>query len=410
LITFLTAHGEKEKTQFILNFLKATWELAKQHNIKLLLEIGKGLLEQSIQLDRKISSLKVNFKTDVKQVAFGYLVRNEKYAQTELSNFGLTDARNNLFFTNLISNSPVSNEQTAKLQEIKKLASTARHLQNSMDEMLKVKVGFDLNAFDPNSPPIHDIKIGEQSAWEMTKDYWDLARIMLSKIANSSPVIFATLKDPNRLEEIAKADPTKDQKLLLGIIQKLMGSILTSIEKARTKIDSDDLDYRDLKPIHAQLFGGLKSNTGTEWNQPLNQWAAKEDIKDHKQAEYLEQLGLEIAAFAALLVADLATFGGATFLLAAGAGLGASWMKKQLAEEKYEGLAAASKSQVKDDTGLVNREQVTSAEAEAKSAKIDFFLSVAMLGAGRLAEAFKELRAAKELKESRAAGQLAESG
>ena len=85
--------------------------------------------------------------------------------------------------------------------------------------------------------------------------------------------------------------------------------------------------------------------------------------------EYWKKLGLEAAALAAFIIADIATFGGATFLIAIGVGMGVSAVKAHEADEKAQNMGALGQTNVKASLATVYKGQVTAAEAEAESEK-----------------------------------------
>jgi len=113
-----------------------------------------------------------------------------------------------------------------------------------------------------------------------------------------------------------------------------------------------------------------------------------------------KKLALEAAAFAALLVAELATFGGATFLVATGMGLGASAVDALNSQNESAELKALGGSAVQTSTMLVYKGQVTAAEAGAEAAAIGLVLNTLAAGVGgmmRAGEVALEAQNARQL-------------
>jgi hypothetical protein len=161
-----------------------------------------------------------------------------------------------------------------------------------------------------------------------------------------------------------------------------LSELLANIRAAIPKIGTD-LDDRDLVPLHEHLFAGEPGASGTSWSRPMHQWAARAMLAEHESSEFWLTLGLGTLAAAAFVVAELATFGTATFFLAAGVGLGAGGALAGRGWEQWGDLDTAANAGASDDGQLVTRGQ---ADAAFTSAVIDSaFAFLDLIPAARIA-------------------------
>jgi Domain of unknown function (DUF4157) len=331
-----------------------------------------------------LEPVKSKFKSDVKNIALGYLAKNEEYARAELARFGLKEGMTPPPIPPAYAQVPglqeqLPDDQLKQLQQLQNLANRVIALQDRLAELRKVPVGLAGEPFNPAQPPIEDFKIGDLTTWERAKLGWDQANSLITTIINNVPTLYAALSmGREHLQSIAKTDPKKDRYAAVSMVRVMMSAILNNISNARVNINSDNADYRDFKPIHAQLFAGAGDK---QWSDPFYKSIARDEIKSHEEAEFWIKLGLEAAAFAALVVAELTTMGAATFFITAAAGLA----KVAMAEQAYGAIAAAGQTQLQDDTAIVSKEQVMAAKLAAESERINALTSLLLLGVGKFA-------------------------
>jgi hypothetical protein len=206
------------------------------------------------------------------------------------------------------------------------------------------------------------------------KEHWDSVNAVITGFANRYPAIHALVAegDETGLADLAAGGPQEARQ----VIGRVLTEVLDNIDETIPKV-GDDLDDRDLKPIHHQLFNGLEARSGTDWSQRIPRWAAEDLLSDHEATQFWISLGLGTLAAAAFIVAEIATLGTATFFIAAGVGIGASAIQAGRSWEQYEDLATAADAAVSDDLALVARGQVDAARVSAIMDTVFAFLDVA---------------------------------
>jgi len=365
------------------------------------------------------------FAADVLSIARGYLQANEEIAKSEIESYGLSETGDITTQVQGGTGLPeeavsvlVTEEQKNKLVETRRLANVAVHLKKRLVELRKVKVGWDGFTFDPNNAPRPEnaLKLGEQTFWASIKDEWDRGNQMLSLIANSNPTLFSLMQEsPNALESFANLDPEKKPVGMLGVVRQQMMKILVNIRAARASLDAGNVSAAELGPIHQQLFAGGAAPSKTPWSQAWYKGVATRFVQGKQSEEFWRKLGLEAAVFAAFVVAEVASFGSATFLIAMGAGLGGSALKANEAQERAEKTRALGGAAARPGLELVYKGQVTAAEAEAEEARIGFLLDAAgaglsAFGAARALEKATSVARDASVIRRRYAAELIESG
>ena len=147
------------------------------------------------------------------------------------------------------------------------------------------------------------------------------------------------------------------------MLEKIRTNLLAlqqDAQAARRNLGNGRCDYRTLKPVHAAVRGAAP------WSDPFHAWVTRNDVKGYEDREYWVDLGLKTASAAALIAAELATLGGATFMILTGVGLGASAAQAARKQDKFETLSTAQAA----NAGLTRKDQVDAAEAEAEMAKV----------------------------------------
>ncbi len=153
-------------------------------------------------------------------------------------------------------------------------------------------------------------------------------------------------------------------------------------------LGTGQLDWRDLTPIHKQLWDGTPAKSGHPWGEKLPRSVAKDVIGDYEATQFWLAIGLGTLAAAAFIFSEIATGGMATFLWAA-AGTAASGTQAAISIEKYETLSAAASTATSEDTRLVSQEQVDEARVAAVLDTAFAFLDVygAAKGIGKAVQA-----------------------
>ena len=166
-----------------------------------------------------------------------------------------------------------------------------------------------------------------------------------------------------------------------------LATVIENTRKTEAEIqESRDL-YLDLLPVHQALLSGGAAASGTVWTKPFNKWIANQEMKDHQASQERIATLLGAAGLIALVVASLATAGGALAITATIAGLGAGAFQAGMSWDKWSTLSTAAESTVRSDLGVVEQSQ---ADAELFKAILDTAFALVDLG-GAVAGAAKTL-------------------
>ena len=112
--------------------------------------------------------------------------------------------------------------------------------------------------------------------------------------------------------------------------------------------------------IQQQLFAGAKASSGTNWSGPVEKAIAHEQVERAETLHLLATLGLGALSAAAFILAEFATAGMATFVMA-GIGMGISAGQAATSWSKYSDLSTAAAATVQPELAIVDKEQVDSA-------------------------------------------------
>ncbi len=345
-------------------------------------DVWKKCVDRGAELDnlKAVEKVKAKFKLDVKAIAINYLFTNREYVLSEIESLGL-----------LKPEGEIQPEQEQAMQEIQEAAKKVDQAQKAQAQLRLIQVGYEYKpppgeyngpgpyeppsgeyseptpmqeaSFDPERPPQVGPKGDEQpplATWQQVKDVYDKLTAVITGFSNAYPAIYALVGEDaagGKVAQVAQDDPKKAR----AVIDQALRRVFQKIEEAVSKIDNDDIDYRDLIPIHSQLFEGMPAPSGTPWGDPLYKWIAEDIIGDYKAKEFWINLGLSTLAAAAFVVAELATAGSATFFIAAGVGLGIGALQAGKSWENYFNLALAAQTNVKPEMALVSRGQASAA-------------------------------------------------
>lgn len=260
--------------------------------------------------------------------------------------------------------------------------------------------------FQPGRPPMLAPSAEEDFArWEDVNTQYEQASDILRGLVARQPALFPAMGQ-GTAAQIGTATPEQARALVGGSLR----TVLTNIDQTLPKLDSGDLDWRDLNPIHAQLFAGATSgNSGIPWDTSFNKWVAQQELDDHASRQFWISLGLGSLAAAAFVVANLATAGSATFFLTAAVGVGAAGLQAGMSWEQYEDLATASNTTLSDERALITSGQASAALFQAALDTVFLFLDVYGVAAkGASAAAREALEAGEKAVGERAGREAAE--
>jgi hypothetical protein len=314
-----------------------------------------------------VGRIKRAFASDVKELAFLYLGRNRDYVFEEMSRLGLQ-----------VGAAPVSGptaEQASAVAERQRAAADAADLINARRGLQAIPVGRDISRpiavgdavdpghvytsyFNPEAPPALAPDPGENlTPWPVVKAVDNKLVAALSELTVRYPAVYALAFGHHNNAGAASAMSPEAARTLIG---ESLSALVVRIESTASKILDGDLDYRDLTPIHAQLFAGKASPSGFNWAASFPQFAAKDLLSDYETKEFWTTLGLSSLAAAAFVVAELATAGTAVFVAGA-VGVGAGVTQAGLSWERYLDLAEAAETALTPDTTIISQGQVDSA-------------------------------------------------
>jgi hypothetical protein len=311
-----------------------------------------------------------SFENDVKAVARGYMQTNLEYVDGEFGRLGLR--------TPAGPQSPTRDtEVELHRQSTQEFARHAQRALEAQDQMRQLHVGWEhfgtsregepgyrRATFDPDRrPDERDLGVAGAGApphsWEEVKAQWDQTVAVLAAIGAQSPTVYAAIAGGERGDVGALAGD--DPRAAAATAERLLSTTRANIVATIPKLDTGDLDWRDLKPIHAQLYGGHAAASGISWRGEFAKSIGEDVIGDHETTEFWISLGLGTLAAAAFIVAEIATAGSATALIAAGVGIGASGAQAVRSWENWEDLATAARSAASEETQLVASGQADAA-------------------------------------------------
>ncbi|MGB1250259.1 MAG: hypothetical protein ACPG8W_06470 [Candidatus Promineifilaceae bacterium] len=328
------------------------------HEFELSNEGGAELDDLSIVKDTK-----KDFERDVKWVAEQYMAENEAMVLEEMWKIGASPVACQI----------VTPEMGARIQELQKIAKTVIQLQKMQEMLRTIPVGYrerfvgghggmviirEVANFNPSGAPRHGPNGAEETpfaSWDQVNQVHTSLMMAISGFSSSYPAIYTMLQQ-GEVDNLASQTTAEQAQL---VVSQALGNVYENISETQPKIKSGDLDWRDLKPIHNQLYQGKKGESTRDWSGQYEQWAAKDMIGDHESAEFWTALGLGSLAAAAFILATFATGGMAAFLV--GAGIGAGALQAGMSWEKYLDFAQAAETNLSKNTALVSEGQVNAA-------------------------------------------------
>jgi hypothetical protein len=346
-----------------------------------------------------VKAAHAKFMTDVQAIALDYLNKNEAYIQSEMKKYGIDEVA-------------PTEQQNQNVKELQQIAEQVRIAQENEMKLENIRVGSSWTSgfeqgypwaakvpklFDPKDPPGENLDgetANKDRDWQAVKQVWDPLAAFITTIANRYPAIYAAIQQSqsiwgrdDKVGPVAQAPEPAKARQLIGEVLK---ETLKNIREARPKILRNDPDYRDMLPIHAQMIAGtVPVPSNTDWNHPFYSWVMKSDMAGYKVREFWTRLGLQTAAAAAFVVVELASFGTATFFIAAGVGLASSGALAVNSVEQYLNLERLAKSSASDATALVDNASVVRAGMQAIADVIQFLAMLTRVGTKAAGALFK---------------------
>ncbi|MGA7672451.1 MAG: DUF4157 domain-containing protein [Nitrolancea sp.] len=308
--------------------------------------------------------MKEKFKADVVAKTRDYLGKNRTFVQNEQKNLGLDNAQ--------AAPTADQNKALADLRETAKQVEAAEQKQAALPDL---KVGYnpipyvgddpldmrpekdrwDIQGFDPDTPPKHSGPVGFESepmpTWEATNAEYHRLDSTIKGFAKKHPSIYALRRDLKISSVARETDDAKTRETIGKSLQDVLDNIATTEGKLADPKSTLPLE---LHPIHEQLYAA----PGSPWSEPFGKGVAKQAIKGYEDAKWWKEIGVDALQLALFVVAEIATGGAAVFVLAINAGVGAARAEQDW--ETWQEKSAAEGSGMSDETKLLE-----SGEADA---------------------------------------------
>lgn len=329
--------------------------------------------------------LERDFAADVRAESLRCLRANRALVAGDLDAFGVT--------TELTPGETTTAEQEDNLAALQDLAIDVMQLQQAMEELRDVKVGYSVDfeflggkypvrhyqvaTYDPGGRPAldHDgagllapvpahVKTDALATWDSVDAVYRPLKARFESLKADTPALYALLEygEGDALSDLATAGPAAARSLL----GRVLGHVDAKAVEAIDKVSTGDLDPLDIIAIHRRLLSGdATPSSDRAWSSEAGRAVAVEIVRGHEEAEFWTMLGLATLAAAAFVVVELATFGTATFFIAAGVGLGLTGYQVGSAWEHYDDLADVSQATYDVDNAVVSRAQVEAARTAA---------------------------------------------
>ncbi|MEP0916982.1 DUF4157 domain-containing protein [Leptolyngbya sp. DQ-M1] len=370
--------------------------------------LWKKSLWESDQLVEHVQPIREQFQEDVIGLARAYLSENKQALVTEAGRYGVDlDGKQSII--------PTLPGYQGSVQSI---IPGVLKLKNYLDELKQIRVGYvtiihpgsgrefkSPVTFDPERKPESPPKKTESPpwpTWEQVKTQYDRTSAVISAFANIYPSIYILIQR-DKLETVAEStDAAKAQQVITEAMQKTNEKIKEATEKL-----GKDITHYDLKLIQAQLFSGsaqVPYEPKYHWEQPFYQDIANDDIKGHEARQFWIDLGLSLAATAALIAAPFT--GGATAAFLVGFGLGIETAQAGMSWDKYLDMATMGDATVKEELTLISTGEINAQLVDAIIQTVAVFLDV--YGARAATTGAKASREALEAAEKGVKEQLAE--
>ena len=377
-----------------------------------------------------VNTIKTRFGNDVKAKALGYMQQNRILVEQELRNFGV-DPAGGMYGASATATPQIAGDEEARAHtvQLREVARIVKQAQMAQSMLRNIEVGYtfspeaapgllsfaigdydpqeharDLVArsgrrhlmptgFSPYGPPAHPPFGDERPAMTphtvVQKHYDDVTGI-IEGFSSQYPSIYAVIQEGDIDELIESPTPRDARQLIIDGLNET----LVNMNNAEGMISSGDLDYHDLQPIIQQLRTGESASSGTNWSESFPAWCVDQDMEGHRSREFWITLGLSTLAAAGFIFMNMATFGTATFFVAATVGVGASAALTARSWEHFDDLSTAAGAEISSETQLVRSGQATFALVTAIINTVFTFLQArGVLNAARSASMSSSIRA-----------------
>ncbi len=345
-----------------------------------------------------VAALRRQFENDTKQRARDYMARNLTSIHREIDALGLEASA---------PTEAVRNDQADRLAFVQEILGEVRRARSYLDALRRIPVGYDtlpnysdmpsfgpdevVVNFDPNARPQRASTEEGFASWDESKANWDRVQAVLTGYSSMSPAVHLAIRE-NRVDALADASPQQARTEMATQLRQTE----TKISETQPKIDSGDLDWRDLQPIHGQLY----AEQG-RFYRTIGQGV----IGDHEGMQTLLAIGGGLLSGALFVVAEIASGGLATAALVGGLATSAGMAARSW--EQWEDLSVAARASTSPETALVSQGQadaaLVAAVLDTVFAFVDGFQSytrgVALLAEGRIARAAQQRSATAILAE-----------
>jgi len=230
---------------------------------------------------------------------------------------------------------------------------------------------------DPGSPTFEDL-VGA----------YNVARAVVRGNMAKWPALYSVAGGVTKPDNSSSANmqsvagaPEDARKQLLAALKDTK----SSITNAKAKIEGDPDLPLELTPLHERLMSGSGS---IPWGDPVYRPIVEATVRDHNESEALQTLGLTAISGLAIVLAEFATGGLATFLLVGGVATGAlatgQAIDKAVTASELQGAA------ISEDTRLIEEgkadEATVNAALQSVLTIIDLAVAAkAMAGIGKVA-------------------------
>jgi hypothetical protein len=316
-----------------------------------------------------LQQVRVDFESDVRQTAKSYMALNLAGIQGEMETLGLNQTP---------GTAEGVQDSNRRLDELQQLLRDVELAQEAANALKRIPVGYNVQThrggtefvdievpalFDPESAPDTTHPGDGKADWSAVKGQWDRVQAVLTSYAGMSPAVYTSLRDKST-GRIAHASPEEARRLLAEQLE----ATDARIRATQPKIDSGDLDWRDLKPIHQQLYGGKGAPSGRPWSNRFYKSIGEDVIGDHEGMATLLAVGGGLLAGALFVIAEVASAGAATPMAVAmlqGAAIGVGVGQAAASWENYADLRTAANASASPDTELVTQGQADAALVSA---------------------------------------------
>lgn len=364
-----------------ISFVPSLPDVAQRHR-----ELWKKSLWESDQLIEYLRPIIEAFRLDVAELARAYLAENDEVLLEEAFRFGV-DLENEI---------SLSDSLPGYLEAVRSVAPKVLRLKNYLNELQRIHVGYNYEmiggphgegtiqempaTFNPDRAPDIPPRRNEFPAWptwDEVKLQYDRVGAIIASFASLYPSIFVLIQQDS-LEELTELE---NAELAREKIIEALTEVREKISESDNKIVTRDIEYYDLMLLYEQLFNNsvnVQFSPRHPWNQEYYMDIARDDLKGHEARQFWVDLGLSLAAAAALIAAPFT--GGATAALLVGIGVGIGIGQAGVSWERYFDMATLGDSNAREELALISQGQISAQLLEAIINTVAVFLDV--YGAG----------------------------